>query len=159
MSDYITMKARDTISGKLARCYVTIGNERYNFCNAINLEAHIKKKKSLVPILGRTGSGNRSNGWEGRGKATFHYNMSIFRKLLLKYKESGEDIYFDMQIVNEDPTSAVGRQTVTLLGCNINGGTLAKFDASADYLDEELEFTFEDFSIPEEFRLLNEFTM
>ena len=43
-----------------------------------------------------------------------------------------------------------------LKGCNIDGGILAKFDASSDDpLDEDVDFTFEDFEMPEEFNLLN----
>ena len=30
---------------------------------------------------------------------------------------------------------------------------LAKFDADADYLDEDVDFTFDDFEIPEKFNL------
>ncbi len=74
---------------------------------------------------------------------------------MYRFKETGEDIYFDMQITNEDPTSSVGRQTVILKDCNIDRGILAKFDANAEYLDEEIEFTFEDFEIPEKFKLLS----
>lgn len=152
----ITMSAKDALSAKLAECFVTIGNNRYNFMQAINLEAKLEKTKSEVPILGKTGKGNRSTGWSGTGSATFHYNTSTFREMLLKFKETGEDIYFDMQITNEDPTSAAGRQTVILVGCNIDGGILAKFDAdNDDYLDEDMDFTFEDFRIPETFNLLN----
>ena len=66
----------------------------------------------------------------------------------------GEDVYFDMQITNDDPTSDAGRQTVVLIGCNIDGGVLAKFDADGEYLDEDMDFTFEDFKIPEGFTLL-----
>ena len=55
-----------------------------------------------------------------------------------------------MQIINEDPTSTVGKQEIQLLDCNIDGGILAKFDADGEYLDEEMDFTFEDFSMPEE---------
>ena len=68
-----------------------------------------------------------------------------------------EDIYFDMQITNEDPTSTVGKQTIILIDCNIDGGILAKFDADAEYLDEDMDFTFEDFSMPESFKELNGF--
>ena len=75
----------------------------------------------------------------------------IFRQLLYRYKETGEDVYFDIQITNEDPTSSVGRQTVILKDCNLDGGILAKFDADAEYLDEDADFTFEDFEIPEVF--------
>ncbi|MGN1013838.1 MAG: phage tail tube protein [Butyricicoccus sp.] len=151
-----TMNAKDCVSAALAECYVTIEDTRYLFMQAINVEATIKKNKSTVPILGRTGKGHKSTGWEGTGSATFHYNTSVFRSLLKRYKETGEDVYFDMQLTNEDPTSSVGSQTVNLIDCNLDGGTLAKFDASkSDYLDESFDFTFEDFEIPEEFTLLD----
>lgn len=154
MSNLQTMSAKDSVSASLAECFVTIEGNRYNFMQAINLEAKIEKTKSEIPILGRTGKGNKTTGWKGTGSATFHYNTSVFRKLLYRYKETGEDIYFDIQVTNEDPTSGVGRQTVILKDCNLDGGILTKFDADAEYLDEEADFTFEDFEIPEEFTML-----
>lgn len=149
------MNAKDTVSASLAECFATIDGKRYNLMQAINLEAKFEKTKSEVPILGKTGKGNKTTGWKGTGSATFHYNTSIFRELLQQYKETGKDTYFDIQITNEDPTSQVGRQTVILKECNIDGGILAKFDADAEYLDEDMDFTFEDFEIPETFSLLN----
>ncbi|WP_313559072.1 phage tail tube protein [Ruminiclostridium cellobioparum] len=149
-----TMNAKDAISASLAECYISIGDERYNFMQAINLEASIEKTKSEVPILGRTGKGNKATGWKGTGSATFHYNTSIFRELLANYKKTGQDAYFDIQVTNEDPGSGVGRQTVILKDCNMDGGILTKFDADAEYLDEDMDFTFEDFEIKESFDLL-----
>lgn len=154
MTNNISMRAKDTISAKLAECFVTIGKNRYNFMQAINLEAKFEKTKAEVPILGKTGGGNKSTGWKGTGSATFHYNTSIFREMMLKFKETGEDVYFDIQITNYDPTSAAGRQSVVLIDCNIDGGILAKFDADGEYLDEDIDFTFEDFKMPEQFSLL-----
>jgi len=148
------MNAKDTISASLAECFVTIEGNRYNFMQAINLEAQFTKNKAEVPILGKTGKGNKATGWSGSGSATFHYNTSIFRELAYRYKQTGEDIYFDIQVTNFDPTSSVGRQTVILKDCNLDGGLLAKFDADAEYLDEDMDFTFEDFEIPEKFTLL-----
>ncbi|MCQ4726012.1 phage tail tube protein [Anaerotignum faecicola] len=145
------MKAKDAVAASLAECYVTIDGNRYNFMHAINLEAAVEKTKTEVPILGKTGKGNKASGWKGTGSATFHYNTSVFRELLTKYKNSGEDTYFDIMVTNEDKTSAVGRQTVILKDCNVDGGVLAKFDTEAEYLDEEMDFTFEDWEIPEKF--------
>lgn len=145
------MHAKDAVSASLAQCFVTIEDRRYNFMQAINLEATLEKNKTEVPILGKTGKGNKSTGWSGSGSAEFHYNTSIFRELLKRYKDTGEDIYFDIQVTNEDPTSSVGRQTVILKDCNLDGGIIAKFDADEEYLSEELDFTFEDFEIPEKF--------
>lgn len=149
------MRGKDTVSASLAECFATIDGTRYNLMQAINLEANFEKTKTEVPILGKTGKGNKATGWKGTGSATFHYNTSIFRELLYKFKETGEDTYFDIQVTNEDPTSSVGRQTVILKDCNIDGGVLAKFDADADYLDEDMDFTFEDFELPEKFSLLD----
>lgn len=148
------MAAKDAVSASLAECFVTIEGNRYNFMQAIDLEANFEKSKTEVPILGKPGRGNKATGWVGTGSATFHYNTSLFRELMYRYKNTGEDVYFDIQVTNEDPTASVGRQTVILKGCNFNGGTLTKFDADAEYLDETLEFTFEDFEIPEKFSLL-----
>ena len=151
----ITMNGKDSVSAKLAECFVTIKGNRYNFMQAINFEAKFEKTKTEVPILGKTGGGNKATGWKGSGSATFHYNTSIFRQLLIEYKDTGEDIYFEIQITNEDPTSAAGRQTIVFIDCNIDGGILAKFDAEGEYLDEEMDFTFDDFKMPESFTILN----
>lgn len=151
-----TMSAKDTISAALAECYITIEGTRYNFAQMIKLESNFEKTKSEVPILGKTGKGNRTTGWKGTGSATMHYNQSILRELMYRYKETGEDVYFDTQVTNEDPTSSIGRQTVILKDCNLDGGILAKFDADAEYLDEDVEFTFEDFELPEKFKILPE---
>lgn len=149
------MQAKDAISGSLAECYVTINGNRYNFMQIIDFESNMEKNKTEVPILGKTGKGNKANGWAGTFSGTAHYNQSIMRELLYRYKETGEDTYFEIMVVNEDPTSAVGAQTVILKGCNLDGGVLAKFDANADYLDEDISGTFEDWEIPQKFTMLD----
>lgn len=154
MNGNVVMKAKDTVFAALAECFITIGTRRYNFMQAINLEANFEKTKTEIPILGKTGKGNKATGWKGTGSATFHFNTSIFREMMKQYKDTGEDVYFDIQVTNEDPTSSVGRQTVILKDCNIDGGILAKFDADAEYLDEDMDFTFDDFEMPETFTML-----
>ena len=145
------MRGRDAVFASLAECYATIDGKRYNLMQAINLEAKMEKNKTEVPILGKTGKGNKASGWTGSGSATFHYNTSVFREFMSKYKESGTDFYFDIQVTNEDPTSQVGRQTVILKDCNLDSIIITKFDADGEYLDEDMDFTFEDFEIAETF--------
>lgn len=151
------MLSKDTISAALAECYLTIGENRYNFMQAINLEAKFEKTKTEIPILGKTGKGNKATGWTGSGSATFHYNTSIFRQMMLDYKNTGQDTYFEIQIINDDPSSDAGKQEIILLDCNIDGGVLAKFDADGEYLDEDMDFTFEDFTMPAAFADLKGF--
>lgn len=151
----ITMRGRDAISAKLAECFMTIAGNRYNFMQMINFEAKIEKNKTEVPILGKTGRGNKGSGWKGTFSGSAHYNQSILRQMLLDFKRTGEDTYFEIQITNDDPTSAAGRQTVVLYDCNLDGGTLAKLDANGEYLEEDVSGTFEDFDMPEAFAVLS----
>lgn len=151
-----TMHAREAIHGAQGRAYVTIEGRRLLFAQLINLEARVDKSKTQVPIMGRISKGNKSVGTEGTGSATFYYNTSIFRELLYRYQETGEDIYFDIQVTNEDGSSTVGRQTTILKDCNIDGGIVALLDADAEYLEDSLDFTFESFELPEKFSILAE---
>lgn len=151
----ITMKAKDTISAKLADCYVTINGRRFLLMQGKNFEAKFDKTKKEVNILGKTGTGNKSTGWKGTGKLTIYKNTSIFDELMEKFKNTGEDTYFDIQITNEDPTSAAGPSSMIFKDCNIDGGVLASFDVDGDWLEQEINFTYEDFSNPTKFKILS----
>lgn len=157
MPNNVVMKARDTIAAKLAECYITIGTRRYNFMQMKDMEVKVEKQKSSVPRLGAIMLGHKAYGMEGTYSGTAHYNQSVMRQLLVDYKNTGIDTYFEMQITNDDPTSAAGPQTMVLYDCNTDGGILAKFDADGEFLDEEMEGTFEDFSMPESFANLTGF--
>ena len=118
-----TMQARNALSAKMAECYINIptenspDGERYNFMSAINVEVTFEKNKTEVPILGRMNRGHKSTSSTITGSAEFHLNTSIWRELAYKFQESGEDVYFDMYITNEDITASdVGRQTIVLRG-------------------------------------------
>ena len=149
------MNAMDAISGSLASAHVTIGGNRYCFMQLIKFESKIDINTKEVACLGKTGKGNKPTGWKGTWSATAHYNQSIMRKMWLEYKKTGIMPTFDIQVTNEDPTSSVGRQTVILKNCLTKGGILSKFDADTETLEEDLEGTFDDWEMPEQFSLLS----
>nr|DAG72558.1 MAG TPA: tail tube protein [Caudoviricetes sp.] len=155
MLDTKLMKSGDAISASLAELFVTIDGQRYNIIQLIKFEAKFTKKKVEIPIMGKTGKGHKAAGWSGTGSATLHYNTSVFREAAQRYKETGEDVYYEAQLTNEDPSSSIGRQTVILKDLNFDELILAKADATADYLDEDMGFTFDDFEIPEKFNLVS----
>lgn len=149
------LDGKDTISGSLGECYYTLGGRRYNGMQFISVEAKMTKTKTEVPILGKTGKGNKSTGWKGSGTARLHYMSPQFRKAALDFIKTGNDFYFDMQITNDDPTASVGRQTAILKNCNIDELIITKIDANSDTLDEEIPFTFDDVEFPEMFTELD----
>lgn len=148
------MNAKDAVSAKTAECFMTIGENRYNFMQLIDFESKVNNNISDIPILGKTGTSHKITGWSGEYSATAHYNQSIMREMLLKYNKTGIPEYFDIQVTNEDPASSIGRQTVIHKDCLLDGGILSKFDADGEYLDEEIAGTFDDFDMPEKFSML-----
>ena len=151
----VIIKGKDTVSAKLAECFITIEGRRYNFMNMINAEFLLNRNVVEVPRLGNLMSGHKTVGLNGTGSATAQYNTSVIRQMVERHKNTALDVYFDVQITNEDPTSAAGRQTLQFVDCLIEGETvLSKFDADGETLDEDINFTFEDFKMPEKFSLL-----
>ena len=152
-----TMHARNAVSAKMAECYIKIDGNRYNFMSAINIEVTFEKSKNEIPILGRMNKGHKSVSSSITGSAEFHLNTSIWRELAYRFQNAGEDVYFDMEIINEDATASdVGRQTIVLYDCNFDSVILAKFDAdSDDSLTETMDFTAESFEMPEQFNLMD----
>lgn len=143
-----TLSAPDTISGKEGRAYAKINgnNEELFFAKAI--EANIEKSKSEVRSIGKRMTGHKVTGLNGTGSMTLYYLTPLFRNLIAEYKKTGVDLYFDMVIENDDPASSAGKQTVLLIGCNLDSTVLAKLDGdSDDPLEEDADFTFEDFDI------------
>ncbi|MEM5780335.1 MAG: phage tail tube protein, partial [Bacillota bacterium] len=61
---------------------------------------------------------------------------------------TGVDAYFDLVVENDDPSSAAGKQVILLSGVNLDSTVLTKLDGdSDDPLEEDVDFTFEDFEI------------
>lgn len=157
MSENITMKSDDAVYGSMAQCYITIEGRRYNFMSMTKFESKWDVTIKEVPILGKVGMGHKAAGGKGTWKGTAHYNQSHFRKMADVYQKTGSLPGFEIQVSNEDPTSAAGRQTVTHRGCLCESFTLAKFEAGENLLDEELSGTFESWDMPETFNTLDGF--
>lgn len=143
-----TLNAPDTISGKEGRAYAKINGNNEELFFAKTIEGTVEKAKSEIKAIGKRMTGHKTTGGNGTGSMTLYYLTPLFRQLVKRWKETGVDIYFDMVIENEDPSSAAGKQSILLIGCNLDSVVLAKLDGdSDDALDEDVDFTFEDFDI------------
>lgn len=145
------LHAGDTISGQEGRAYATIDGQVEEMFYVKTLEATVEKKKTEVKTLGRRGTQHKASGWDGKGNMTIYYVTSRFRQLMLQYVKTGRDAYFDIQIVNEDPTSTIGKQTVVLKNVNLDSVVIAKLDTESEVLDEDSDFTFDDVDILDSF--------
>lgn len=152
MSGNAVMNAKDAVYGGLASCFVTINGRRMNFMNMTEFESKWEINITDVPSLGKVGTGHKAAGGKGSWSGTAHYNQSQMRAIANTYQKTGVMPYFEIQVTNEDPTSAVGRQTIIHRGCLSDSVVLAKFQAGEEILEEDLSGTFESWDMPEQFK-------
>ncbi len=144
--------SNDAISGKQAKAFATINGDVEELFYAKSLESTIEINKVDVPVLGRTNTPSVPSGWTGSGTLTIYYVTSTFRQLVRDYVKKGTPFYFDLQVVNEDPASDIGKQTALLKDCSIDSIIAAKFDNTTDdKMDEEIPFTFNDYDLLDNF--------
>jgi hypothetical protein len=147
------LKAKDTISGQEARAFITVNGRNEELFYAKKLESKVEKQKSELKTLGKRGTQNKAKGWKGTGTLTVYYVTSLFRELMLQYIKTGKDVYFDITVTNEDPTSSIGKQTVVLKDCNFDEVSMVSFDVDSEALEEDMGFTFEDVDLLDKFNV------
>ena len=72
------MNALDAIAGSQASAYITLADgNRYCFMQLYSFESKMDISVAEVPILGKSGNGNKPTGWSGTWSGTAHYNQSV----------------------------------------------------------------------------------
>lgn len=151
MSYQETLRVQDVINGRLGSVYLIKDGERRLMMECKDVTANFKKNKKEIPVLGASGMKHKATGWTGSGSMSMYYGSSILREYAIQYANTGVDVYCELVITNEDPSSDIGRQTVTLTGVNFNDAILAKIDINNTELDEQINFTFHGCDILEKF--------
>lgn len=149
------MHAQEPIDGREGSAYAVIDGRRFLIFQLIDFEDTITKTKTEIPRLGTTKTGNRSSGAKGTWTANLYYNTDIFRQLMYEYWTTGRDLYFDIQITNDDPNSNAGRHTVIYKDCNLDSLSMSKLNVKNTILEEQISGTFEDLLMPETFSILD----
>ena len=114
-------------------------------------EATVEKQKQEVRTLGKRGVQHKTTGWSGTGSMTIYYVTSEFIRQAKRYIKDGIDTYFTITSENNDPTSSIGKQSTVLFNVNVNSIPVAKLDVEDAVLEADLDFTFDDLDMTDEF--------
>ena len=151
MAETNILRPCEVISGKEGDIYVKIDESRYHYMQVTEIEAVINYEKGEVPMLGRKMTGHKINGMNGTYKGKGYYRFSEERKLAEAYKNGGPAPVFEIEITNVDESTSAGIQRVVLKDCMPDSVVLGKADAASEFLEEDIEGTFDDFEIPDSF--------
>ena len=149
------LQAEDAVNGREGVATAEIDGEVIELMELANINVKIEKTKAEFKAMGTRNTQNKTTGWKGTGSANVRYISTRWAKLMLKYVKQGIDTYFTIVVTNEDPGSATGKQVIQVLGCNLDSLDIAKLDIDSDILDQDIDFTFNDFNVLEEFNKLS----
>lgn len=150
------MQSQDAISAKEGLVYVTIEGRVLEYAELIKIKAEVKYLKADVKAVGKRMKGSKIVGGEGTGSMTVHYHRPENRAMALEYVKTGKSPVMDIQAINADITSRAGKQTALLKNVIPDGAVIVELDGdSDDLLEDEIEFTFDDFDFLETFNAIN----
>lgn len=144
-------RASNAINGKLCKAYATINGQVADLCFVKTFEATVEKGKSDISTMGDLWLQHKAGSLSGAANMTIYYVSPIFRNMMQNFGNTQVDTYFTMTIVNADPGSAAGTQTLVLENCNIDSVVAGKFDVEADALEEDISLTFSGWSFISKF--------
>lgn len=142
----------DAINAREGRITANINGQIKELAEVKSLTASIEFSKADFKAIGTSATQKKTTGWSGTGSMTIYYVTSDWNKIILDYTKYKKVTNFDILVVNEDPSSSIGKQTIKLSRCTLDGGDVAKLDADADFLDGTYNFTFEDYEIVDAFK-------
>ena len=139
---------RDTLNGKEGRAFITTENgEVQEMFSVKNIKVDFSLDESDMKVVGTRLVQKKTTGVQLSGSMTIYYGTPRFKQMVKDYMTTGRMPYFTLQIVNDDPATSVGSQTVALYNVKIQSGSIAMLDADTDFLTEDVAFSFTRFEI------------
>lgn len=145
------LQAEDAVNGREGVATAEINGQIVELMELANITITVEKNKTEFKAMGTRNTQNKTTGWKGTGTANVRYVSSRWAELMQDYVKTGKDTYFTIVVTNEDPGSATGKQVIQVLGCNLDSVDVAKLDIDTEILDQDVNFTFNDFNVLQSF--------
>lgn len=133
---------RDALNGKSGSAFMTVDGQNHELFQLKKFHSDAEFQESDFKVVGTTLVQKKTTGVTLTGTMTIYYGSPLFIKLLNEYLKTGKLPYFTMQITNDDPGTTVGKQIVALYNCKLSKVPVAMLDADADWLEEEVSFSY-----------------
>ncbi|WP_282801218.1 phage tail tube protein [Secundilactobacillus kimchicus] len=145
------LNGRDSISTKDAKVFVNLNGKIWPMIECNQFAAKLEKNKEDVQTLGSRWKHKKTTSVEGTGTLGGYVISSNWVKYALPYIQGGKDLYFEVTMTIEDPTSRAGKQTLHFTDVNLDDVPFADFEADDDVMQWESDFTFEGVELVEPF--------
>lgn len=143
MPEKRVFKGHEAVSSKQGVAYMNVDGQNRELFYAKSVEATLTKNKEEIRALGSRMVGYKTTSVQGAGTLVIYHVTSFFKEQFIRYVNEGIDIYFSLNLINEDPSTNYGRESIVLTDCNLDEITIATFDSEDGVMESEMPFTFE----------------
>ena len=133
---------RDALNGKTGKAFLTVNGRNNELFSIKKFQSDGEFQESDFKVVGTTLVQKKTTGVTLTGSMTIYYGTPLFLDMLQTYLKTGTLPYFTIQITNDDPSATVGTQTVALYNCKLSKVPVAMLDADAEWLEEEVTFSY-----------------
>lgn len=137
--------AQDSYRGAAGKAFVVIDGSNELLFGLKKFDSNAEIQTGEFKVVGALTEQEKVKGLKYSGSATIYYGTPTFLKLLTNFKRTGKFPTINFQITNNDPASSLGSQTVVLYNVILKKIPIAILDDSADSLQTDIQFTFNDF--------------
>lgn len=137
--------ANDGIKGKAGSAFMVKNGRNIELFGLKKFESNAEFETSEFPVVGALVNQTKVKGVKYTGTLTIYYGTPEFLEVLTEFKRTGKFPEINFQVTNQDKGASVGDQIVAIYGVTLTKIPIAMLDDSADYLQEEIPFTFTDF--------------
>lgn len=139
--------ANDGVDGKAGSAFMVKNGRNIELFGIKKYQADAEIQTAEFPVVGALINQTKVKGVKYTGTMTIYYGTNEFLDCLEEYKKTGRFPTINFQVTNKDTGTSVGSQTVMLYGVVLSKIPIAMLDDSADYLQEEIPFTFTDHKV------------
>ena len=132
----------DALNGKTGKAFLTVNGRNNELFSIKKFQSDGEFQESDFKVVGTTLVQKKTTGVTLTGTMTIYYGTPLFLDMLQTYLKTGTLPYFTIQITNDDPSATVGTQTVALYNCKLSKVPVAMLDADAEWLEEEVTFSY-----------------
>lgn len=135
---------KDALNGKSGKAFMTENGRNIELFGLKKFDSNAEFDEADMKVVGTNRTQKKTTGVTMTGTATIYYGTPHFLRILKEYLQTGKFPEVSFQITNDDPSTSVGVQTVAIYGVKFSKIPIAILDAEADFLEEEIGFSFTD---------------
>lgn len=144
-------KAGDAINSREGSVIMSVNGKNITLAEIEEATAQLEGNVEEINLLGKRLKGHKLTSAEGTGSISKYTVRSDFAQIMSRWVQGGKYPNISLTLTVEDNTSATGKQVVRLMGVIFADGVFANLNSDDGLLEDETDFTFDDFKIIQAF--------